>query len=114
VPGEVRVSLELIKPVALALCLLSIWAVFQVVFFSPELELEDMGWRAVVLLAMAAGIAVSSGMIFLPEGARGLGNCLRTLPVQLFCWGVGVIAVMFVAARYCEAHCIIVKNACRI
>jgi hypothetical protein len=53
-------------------------------------------------------------MIFLPDEARGLGNCLRTLPVQVFCWGVGVMAVMFVAAQYCEAHCIIVKNACRI
>ena len=109
-----RVSLELIKPVALVVCLLSLFAVFRVLFFSPELDLEQVGWQSAMLLSLAAGIAISSGMIFLPDGARGVGNCLRTLPVQLFCWGVGIMAVMFVAAQYCEAHCIIVKNACRI
>lgn len=107
-------SLELIKPVALTLCLLSLCAVFQVVFFAPELDVEHMGWKAIVLLALAAGIAISSGMIFLPDEARGLGACVRTLPMQIFCWGVGTMAVMYVAAQYCEAHCILIKSGCRI
>ena len=106
--------MELIKPVGLALCLLSLCAVFQVVFFAPELDAEQMAWKAVVLLALAAGIAISSGMIFLPDDARGLGACLRTLPMQVFCWGVAMMVLLYVAAQYCEAHCILVKNGCRI
>ena len=69
---------------------------------------------AVVLVALAAGIAISSGMIFLPDDARGFGACLRTLPVQVFCWGVATMVLLYVAAQYCEAHCILVKNTCRV
>ena len=107
-------SLELIKPVALALCLMSLCAVFQVVFLAPDLNMEQMGWQALMLLALAAGIAISSGMIFLPEGARGMTGCLRTLPVQIFCWGVGAMVVLFVAAQYLETHCIFLKDVRRL
>lgn len=107
-------SFELIKPVALALCLLSLCAVFQVVFLAPDVDPEQMGWNALVLLSLAAGIAISSGMIFLPEGERGFSGCLRTLPVQIFCWGVGTMVVMFVAARYLETHCILLRDVRRL
>lgn len=107
-------SLELIKPVALALCLISLCAVFQVVFLTTDLDVEQMGWQAVMLLSLAAGIAISSGMLFLPDGARGFSGCLRTLPVQIFCWAVGTMLVMFVAARYLETHCIFLKDAHRL
>lgn len=107
-------SLELIKPVALALCLISLCAVFQVVFLTTDLDTEQMGWQAAMLLSLAAGIAISSGMLFLPDGARGIGGCLRTLPVQIFCWAVGTMLVMFVAAQYLETHCIFLKDTHRL
>lgn len=108
------VSLELVKPVALALCLISLCAVFQVVFLAPDMDLDQMEWQAVMLLSLAAGIAISSGMLFLPEGSRGVGGCFRTLPVQIFCWAVGTMLVMFVAARYLETHCIFLKDTHRL
>lgn len=107
-------SLELIKPVALGLCLISLCAVFQVVFLAPDLDVEQIGWQAAMLLSLAAGIAISSGMLFLPDGTRGVSGCLRTLPVQIFCWAVGTMFVMFVAARYLETHCIFLKDTRRL
>ena len=108
------VSLELIKPVALAICLISLCAVFQVVFLTPDLDVDQIGWQAAMLLSLAAGIAISSGMLFLPDEARGVGACFRTLPVQIFCWAVGTMLVMFVAARYLETHCIFLKDTHRL
>jgi hypothetical protein len=110
----VRVSLELIKPVALALCMISLCAVFQVVFLAPDLDVEQRCWQALMLLSLSAGISISSGMIFLGHEARGIGGCFRTLPVQIFCWAVGTMLVMFVAALYLETHCIFLKDTHRL
>lgn len=107
-------SLELIKPVALALCLISLCAVFQVVFLAPDLDQDQKCWQALMLVSFSAGISISSGMIFLGQEARGISGCLRTLPVQIFCWAVGAMLVMFVAARYLETHCIFLKDTHRL
>ena len=107
-------SLELIKPVALALCLISLCAVFQVVFLAPDLDLEQTCWQALMLLSLSAGISISSGMLFLAPEARGFSGCFRTLPVQIFCWAVGTMFVMFVAARYLETHCVFLRDVRRL
>jgi hypothetical protein len=107
------VSVELIKPVALALCLISLCAVFQVVFLAPDLDLDQKCWQALMLLSLSAGISISSGMIFLGDETREISGCFRTLPVQIFCWAVGTMLVMFVA-RYLETHCMFLKDTRRL
>jgi hypothetical protein len=108
------VSLELIKPVALALCMVSLWAVFHVVFLAPDLDFEEKCWQALVLLSISAGICLSSGMIFRPRQDSGFSGCIRTLPMHIFLWTVGTMFVMFFAARYLETHCIFYRDIRRL
>jgi hypothetical protein len=108
------VSLELIKPVALALCMVSLCAVFHVAFLAPDLDLEQKCWQALVLLSISAGICLSSGMIFRPRQENSFSGCIRTLPMQIFFWTVGTMFVMFFAARYLETHCIFYKDIRRL
>jgi hypothetical protein len=80
--------LELAKPVALVLCLLSLYAVFHTLFFSiedPHLILQphqafvDRILDSVLLLA-------------------------TTLPMQIFYWATGIMLVLFFLARFLETH----------
>ena len=107
-------ALDLVKPSALALCLVSLCAVFQIAFLAPDLDREQKCWQALVLLSLSAGISISSGMLFLAREERGIARCFRTLPVQVFCWTAGTMLVIFLAAQYLETHCIFVKDTRRL
>ncbi len=57
--------LEVARPVALALCLLSLYAVFHAAFLtSPTEDLSQRGWDALQKISLAAGIAFAGGMLF--------------------------------------------------
>lgn len=88
------------------LCAVALFAVFYTAFLRPASDIEDTTWKTLTLLSLAAGICVSSGMLF-REGAETL---LRTLPVQMFLWAVGAMAVMFVAAWYLETHMVLYRD----
>ena len=107
-------SLEIAKPIALILCLISLCAVFHVVFLAADLDVEQKYWQALILLSLSAGISVSSGMIFRAEGESRLSDCLRTLPMQLFFWAVGTMIVMFLAARYLENNYVLFRDPRRL
>jgi len=107
-------SVELIKPLALILCLLSLCAVFQVAFLAADMDLEQRYWQALILLSLSAGISVSSGMIFRASGESRLSGCMRTLPMQVFFWATGTMVTMFFAARYLETHCIFFRDLRRL
>ena len=66
--------LEVAKPIALTLCLLSLGAVFYTAFLVPSSDLEQKTWDSLVLLSFAAGICLTSGMIFREPAAR---RCAR-------------------------------------
>jgi len=108
--------LELAKPIALCLCLLSLYAVFHAAFLAPAEDLEQRIWESVELMSLAAGICVVSGLIFREwESLRGGSSSLAsTLPVQLFCWAAGLIVVMFLAAWYLETHVIFYRDLRRM
>ena len=61
--------MEIAKPIALTLCLISLCAVFHVVFLAADLDVEQKYWQALILLSLSAGISVSSGMIFGTSGS---------------------------------------------
>jgi hypothetical protein len=82
--------LELAKPVALLLCLLSLLTVFHTVFFTledpqlllqPHQALRDRIIDSVLLLALSA-----------------------TLPLQLFYWATAIMLLLFPLASFLETH----------
>lgn len=108
--------LELARPVALLLCILSLYAVFHTAFLVPATGLEQTIWNSLQLLAVAAGISLVSGLIFLEPpsdaeiapmpGQRLNGTRLvATLPMQLFCWTTIAIVALFLAAWYLGSQC---------
>jgi len=103
---------ELAKPVTLALCILSIYALFATAFLIPENSLPTKIYDSLGALALAGGFALVSGFVFRdaePAPARD-ARLARTLPVQLFCWATGVMAVLFAVSWYVERHCIFYRD----
>jgi hypothetical protein len=105
---------ELAKPIALLLCMLSLCAVFYTAFLIPASDLEQRVWDSLMLLSLAAGICLSSGMIFREPEQTGAGRLLSTLPVQVFCWALCVMIALFAASWYLETHCIFYKDVRRL
>ncbi len=103
--------IEAAKPIAILLCLISLCAVFYTAFLVPASDLEQRALDGGVLLSLAAGICLSSGLIFRESSADPLA---RTLPVQMFCWAVFGMLVLFFASWYLETHCILYKDVRRI
>src|SRR5450631_1486936 len=106
--------LEVAKPIALVLCVFSLCTVFCHAFLVPATDLEQRIWDSVILLSLAAGICLTSGMIFRESTQTGTEPVIRTLPVQMFCWTVGVMLLFFLASWYLETHCIFYKDVRRI
>jgi formate/nitrite transporter FocA (FNT family) len=105
--------LEVAKPIALTLCLLSLDAVFYTAFLVPSSDLEQKTWDSLVLLSFAAGICLASGMIFREPTQTGAVGLARTLPVQMFCWAAGLMLALFLASWYLETHCVFYKDVRR-
>jgi hypothetical protein len=105
--------LELAKPVALVLCLLSLYAVFHTLFFSiedPHLILQphqafvDRILDSVLLLALSAGICLLGGLLFRESEPHPHPSLANTLPMQIFYWATGIMLVLFFLARFLETH----------
>jgi formate/nitrite transporter FocA (FNT family) len=101
---------EMAKPVALMLCMLVLCGVFYTAFLAPAASQEQTVWDSLILLSLAAGVCVSGGMLFREREQESIGSLLRTLPVQLFCWAVGLMLILFFSAQYLETHCIFYRD----
>jgi hypothetical protein len=105
--------LEIAKPIALCLCLLSLYAVFHATFLTPADGLEQRIWDSVELMSMAAGICLASGFIFRESEPAGGASLMSTLPLQLFCWAAGIIVVMFIASWCLETYVVFYRDVRR-
>jgi cation transport ATPase len=105
--------LELTKPIALMLCMLSLCAVFYTAFMAPAINLEQRTWDSLVLISLAAGICLTSGLIFRGSEQDGNARLTATLPVQMFFWATCWMLVLFVVSWYLETHCIFYKDVRR-
>jgi cation transport ATPase len=101
---------EAMKPIALVLCLLSLCAVFYTAFLLPASGLEQRIWDSTTLLSLAAGICLTSGMIFREPTRDGVEPILRTLPVQVFCWATAMVVALFAASWWLETYCVFYKD----
>ena len=105
--------LETVKPVALAMCLLALCAVFSTAFLMPASGLEQRIWNSTILLSLAAGMCVASGMLFRERTRDDIQPLMRTLPMQLFCWAACLMVVLFVASWWLQTYCIFYKDVRR-
>jgi hypothetical protein len=105
--------LELAKPVALLLCLLSLYALFHTLFFSiedpqlifqPHQAFRDKIVDSLLLFALSAAISLVGGIIFREAEPRPRPSLSATLPVQLFYWATSIMLVMFFLAWFLETH----------
>lgn len=104
--------LELAKPAALMLCMAVLCSVFYTAFLEPANTSEQHLWDILSLLSLAAGICVASGMLF-REAAGNESTLVQTLPVQIFLWAAGVMAVIFICAWFMETHLIFYRDVRR-
>ena len=105
--------LEVAKPISLVLCMVALCAVFYTAFLVPTKDLQKQPWDSLLLLSMTAGICLCSGMIFREPNETGIGALVRTLPMQIFFWAVGLMLVLFLASWYLETHVIFYKDVRR-
>ncbi len=105
--------LEVARPVALTLCLLSLFAVFHAAFLTPASGLQQRIWDSTELISLSAGICLASGLIFRESGRAGAGSLTSTLPVQLFCWAFGLILMLFLVSWYLETYCVFYRDVRR-
>ncbi len=86
---------------------------FYSAFLLPSSGWEQRIWDSVVLLSLAAGISLTSGMIFRETTRDGIEPVTKTLPVKMFCWAVFLFGALFVASWYLETYCIFYKDVRR-
>jgi hypothetical protein len=96
--------LPVVKFVALAISILSLYALLGHTFFVPGSTWEDRLIDGLGLLGLAGSVCFASGLIFEipdrkfdPEPAIPL---TRTLPVRLFFWTAGLTAVLFAVSWF--------------
>jgi hypothetical protein len=105
--------LELAKPVALLLCLLSLLMVFHTVFFTledphlliqPHQALNDRILDSLLLLALSAGISLIGGLVFREAEPLPRPSLSSTLPLQIFYWATGIMLLLYPLASFLETH----------
>src|ERR1700760_4069091 len=105
--------LELAKPVALVLCLLSLYAVFHTLFFAiedphlllqPHKAFDDRIIDSILLLALSAGISLIGGLIFREAEHHPQPSLATTLPLLIFYWAAGAMLLLFLLAFFLETH----------
>ena len=96
--------LPIAKFVAMALSILSLCLLMTHAFFVPGSLWADRLLDALGVLGLSGGVCFASGFLFEipnrkfdPEPTPPL---LRTLPVRLFFWGSGIIALMFLLSWF--------------
>jgi hypothetical protein len=110
--------LELAKPVALLLCLLSLYAVFHTAFLAPGSvdllipgpALHDRIVDSLLLFSLSAGISFISGLLFREATPNPHPPLSATLPLRLFYWATGIMLLLFIVSWYLETYCIFYRN----
>ena len=103
--------LELAKFASLLLSILALDAVFHTAFLEPGSHLEQQLLPALRMLLLAAAVSLGSGYIFRAGERRAGQGTLRhdgsvagSLPMMIFWWGSGVMALLFFLAWLIERY----------
>ena len=104
---------EIAKPVAFIICILSLFALFHTAFLVRANDLEQTIYDSLGMLALAAGVSLASGLMFREATPGPHASSVRlssTLPVQMFCWASGIMLVLFVISWYLQTHCVFYRD----
>lgn len=102
---------EIAKPLAFTLCILSLYGMFYAAFLNPATDAEGRILDLLALAALAAAISFTSGLIFRDASEDGDGNRLiSTLPVQLFFWASSTMLVLFLVSWYLESRLVFYRD----
>lgn len=112
---------EIVRPVTFILCILSLFGTFHAAFLVPAIEVDQRIFESLRWLGLAAGLALTSGLVFREAGLQpdkrssslfksGLTALLRTFPVRMFCWASVAMLILFVASWYLENHCVLYRD----
>jgi hypothetical protein len=98
--------LDIAKPIALLMCILSLLATFRAAFLIPASELNIRIHDAFALLLLSAGVSILGGLLFRESAAieRNPVSLSGTLPIQIFCWASTVILILFAVSWYIETY----------
>jgi hypothetical protein len=100
--------LELAKFASLLLSILTLDAVFHTAFLEPGSHLEQQFLPALRMLLLAAAVSLASGYIFRAQERRAAsrqdGTVAGSLPMMIFWWGSGGMALLFFLAWLLERY----------
>lgn len=108
---------ELIKPIALMLCILALYGVFSIAFLAPASDLQYRIWGSLELLALAGGISLVSGLIFREPAttpSRDSTPLTATLPMQVFFWAASIMVILFIVSWYLENYGVFYRDIRRL
>lgn len=95
---------QIAKFLGLTLSILSLCAVFTHAFFVPGSGWGDRLLDGLGMLGLAASVCFASGLIFeIPDrkfDPEPTPRLSQTLPVRLFFWAVGLMAVLFLLSWF--------------
>lgn len=108
--------LDVAKPVALLLCVLSLCALFDAAFLAPGTldllpglpgsTLNRQILDFLPLFGLTTAISIVSGLLFREAEPEPRPSLSATFPLQLFYWTTGIMIVLFTISWYLETHCI--------
>ena len=99
--------LDLAKFASLLLSILSLDALFHAAFLEPATHFEQRLLPSLDMLLFAAAVSLGGGYIFrlseLKAGNRD-ATVAKSLPMLIFWWGAGLIALLFALAWMLEHY----------
>jgi hypothetical protein len=101
------VFLELAKFASLLLSIVSLESVFHCAFLEPGSNLHQRLLPSLRMLLLAAAVCLGSGYIFRiweQRAGRRRATIIGSLPMMIFWWGTGAMALLFVLAWLLERY----------
>ncbi len=113
--------MELAKPAALLLSILSLCVLFHTAFLVqgdfnfpiPSPALHDRILNSLLMLALSAAICTVSGLLFRDAESQPHPSLSATLPIRLFYWAISIMLLLFVISWYLETHCVFYRSTAR-
>jgi hypothetical protein len=105
------VVLELAKFASLLLSILSLDALLHTAFLEPGSNLEQQLLPSLRMLLLAAAVCLGSGYVFRaweqraqPKASKHNASVAASLPMLIFWWGAGGMALLFALAWVIERY----------
>jgi hypothetical protein len=101
------VFLELAKFASLLLSILSLDALFHAAFLEPASHFEQRLLPSLDMLVVSAAVCLGGGYIFRTweqRAGRRDASIAGSLPMLIFWWGAGIIALLFALAWLLERY----------